>query len=448
MKGKVLKKKVVRVVIVWTMICVMLFENSGYVDMSTVMAKESSSGSEKSDSEDSEDADDSESKTTETSKNSKASQISQLQTSIKEKESQLGSLKKEKQNLISGKTNIQNVVNDLKSSKKQLNSYVSELDTKLQGIQDNINNYNSMIETKKSEIEISKAELESAIGVVDDQYAAMKKRIQFMYESGDAMYLDLLITANSFGDMLNKADYIEQLSEYDRNQLEEYRLNAQYAQSCKTELEEEQSVLEELEKAAEEEKNNVNTLIEEKKDEINAVEYDINNKEQAIKEYDEELRAQTAEIEALEAAVAAEKSALANASARSYDGGMFTWPAPSYTRISSPFGYRMHPILKTQLYHNGVDLAAPGGSSILAAYSGTVCAAGYSATMGNYIMIDHGSSLYTIYMHASALNVSKGQEVTAGQKIGAVGSTGRSTGNHLHFGVRKDGAYVNPMNYL
>ncbi len=108
----------------------------------------------------------------------------------------------------------------------------------------------------------------------------------------------------------------------------------------------------------------------------------------------------------------------------------------------------MHPTLHVEKFHNGVDLAAPGGSPILAAYDGRVAAAGYSSSMGNYIMIDHGDTLYTIYMHASALYVSKGDKVKKGQKIGAVGSTGRSTGNHLHFGVRKNGEYVNPMSYL
>jgi murein DD-endopeptidase MepM/ murein hydrolase activator NlpD len=108
----------------------------------------------------------------------------------------------------------------------------------------------------------------------------------------------------------------------------------------------------------------------------------------------------------------------------------------------------MHPTLGVQKMHNGIDLAAPTGSSILAAYSGTVVAAAYSSTMGNYIMIDHGDGLYTIYMHASALYVSTGQEVSAGQNIAAVGSTGRSTGPHLHFGVRLNGSYVSPWNYL
>ena len=127
---------------------------------------------------------------------------------------------------------------------------------------------------------------------------------------------------------------------------------------------------------------------------------------------------------------------------------MFAFPAPSMTRISDEYGERIHPTLGVQQFHNGVDLAAPNGSPILAAYDGEVVAAAYSGSMGNYIMIDHGDSLYTIYMHASALYVSKGDLVTKGQQIAAVGSTGRSTGPHLHFSVRKNGSYVSPWGYL
>ena len=143
-----------------------------------------------------------------------------------------------------------------------------------------------------------------------------------------------------------------------------------------------------------------------------------------------------------------EQAKLAEESRIKYDGGMFKWPAPSYTKITSEFGNRMHPTLGVEKFHNGIDMAAPGGSPILAAYDGNVVAADYSNSMGNYIMIDHGDGLYTIYMHASALYVSKGSFVTKGQNIAAVGTTGRSTGNHLHFSVRLNGSYVNPRSYL
>ena len=189
-------------------------------------------------------------------------------------------------------------------------------------------------------------------------------------------------------------------------------------------------------------------MIATKEQEMYKMTSDIQSKEAAIREYEAEIASQNETIAALEAAVAEERKRLAEEQGRRYDGGIFTWPAPSYKRISDEYGYRTHPILGVQQFHNGLDMAAPGGSPILAAYDGKVVAAAYSSSMGNYIMIDHGDSLYTIYMHASALYVSKGAEVSKGDKIAAVGSTGRSTGNHLHFSVRLNGNYVSPWNYL
>ena len=179
-----------------------------------------------------------------------------------------------------------------------------------------------------------------------------------------------------------------------------------------------------------------------------ALDYIDNEIEGRLSQVEADIAEQNDAIKALEAAVAEERKKLAAEQGRKYDGGMFTWPAPSYTRISDEYGNRMHPTLGIQKFHNGIDMAAPGGSAILAAYNGKVVAADYNGSMGNYIMIDHGDSLYTIYMHASALYVSKGAEVSKGDKIAAVGSTGRSTGNHLHFSVRLNGNYVNPRNYL
>jgi murein DD-endopeptidase MepM/ murein hydrolase activator NlpD len=128
--------------------------------------------------------------------------------------------------------------------------------------------------------------------------------------------------------------------------------------------------------------------------------------------------------------------------------GPFTWPCPSCNIVSSEYGYRVHPIYGTTKFHSGIDIAASYGATIVAAASGTVVSASYSSSMGNYVMISHGDGLYTVYMHCSKLCVSEGDEVSAGQKIAEVGSTGASTGPHLHFSVRSGGAYVSPWDYL
>lgn len=368
--------------------------------------------------------------------------------SIKKKEEEIKQAKEEKKELQNSLTDVKNLKKELEASKTNLANYITELDASLATIQAKIEEYKTLISDKETEIAETTLELEEAVAVQEAQYEAMKDRIKFMYEKGDTFYLELLFASESFGDMLNKAEYIEMLSAYDREKLDEYVAQAEYVALCKESLEEEKSVLEEAKSAVEAEETAMNELIADKEAEISAVSNDIANKEAAIAEYEAYIAEQNETIAALEKAVAEERKKLAAEQGRKYDGGVFAWPAPSYTRISDDYGYRIHPILGTKQFHNGLDMAAPGGSPILAAYDGKVVAAAYSSSMGNYIMIDHGDGLYTIYMHASALYVSSGTEVSKGDKIAAVGTTGRSTGNHLHFSVRLNGSYVSPWNYL
>lgn len=367
---------------------------------------------------------------------------------IKEKEQEIESARELKKELQSNLTDVKKIKEELEAAKNDLAEYVAQLDGQLATIQSKIADLKGKIEEKEDEIVQTQGELESAIEDQNNQYEAMKKRIKFMYEKGDNLYMELIFSSTSFSDMLNKADYIEMLSAYDRKMLDQYVATRELIELYKQQLEEEMAYLEEAKTGVESEEASLNSLIDEKKDRIEQVGNDIDAKEAAIAEYEADIKEQNETIAILEKVVAEEKARLAEESRLKYDGGMFKWPAPSYTAISSEYGNRMHPTLGVERFHNGLDMAAPGGSPILAAYDGNVVAADYSSSMGNYIMIDHGDGLYTIYMHASALYVSKGNFVVKGQNIAAVGSTGRSTGNHLHFSVRLNGNYVNPWNYL
>ena len=370
--------------------------------------------------------------------------------SIREKEREIEKAKEEVSGLKSSLTDVEKLKKELEQSKNDLTAFVRQLDGQLADIQDKIAQYNTMITDKEQEIEETMRGLDEAQARQERQYAAMKKRIQFMYERSDSFYLETLFGSNSIAGIVNRADYIEALSRYDRDKLDEYVATRKYVELCKEELETEKQLLDEAKLAVEQEEANVNTLIGEKEAQIVSVSGDIANKEAAIKEYEDMIAQENAEIAALEKAVAEEKARLEaeNAQARIYNGGLFAWPCPGYKRISDEYGNRMHPILGVEKFHNGLDMAASSGTPILAAYDGDVVAADYSSSMGNYIMINHGSGLYTIYMHCSALYVSKGQTVYKGQNIAAVGSTGRSTGPHLHFSVRLNGNYVSPWNYL
>ncbi|WP_242831968.1 murein hydrolase activator EnvC family protein [Butyrivibrio sp. VCD2006] len=368
--------------------------------------------------------------------------------SIKEKEGQIKDARKERDSMKNSLTDLQSVKKSLEKEKTDLNSYITQLDANLDSIQKKIEDLTVSIEQKEKDIEITTAELEEDIRIQNEQYEAMKKRIRFMYERGDTLYAQLLLETGSFSEMLNKAEYIEELSAYDRGKLQEYIAQTELTTLTKEALEEEKKTLDEAKANVVIEEGNLQTLIAQKNTEVNTLSANIKDKEAAIAEYEKQIAEENATIAALEKAVEAEKAELAAQNARKYDGGMFTFPCPSYTRISDNYGMRTHPTLGIQKMHNGVDLAAPSGSAILAAYDGKVVAAAYNSTMGNYVMISHGSGLYTIYMHASAVSVSTGAEVTKGQRIGSVGSTGRSTGPHLHFGVRLNGNYVSPWNYL
>jgi murein DD-endopeptidase MepM/ murein hydrolase activator NlpD len=381
---------------------------------------------------------------------SQADEVSDLKQSIAQKQKEIEETQSQRKQLEGGLTDVKQIISSLETSKSNLAAYVKQLDTELTAAQTRITELTDMISEKESEIVQTKAELEEALEREASQYDAMKLRIQNMYERGTDFYFEAIFSAASFGDMLNRADYVEKITESDRKILDNFRTTREYVEVCKAQLEEEQELLEKAKVKVEQEQESLETLISEKQTEINAFQADINDKEAVLREYEAEIAARNAEIKALEDAVKAEQAALEAASnpKRKYDGGMFAWPAPSYTRISDDYGDRMHPTLGINRFHNGVDMAAPGGSPILAAYNGTVVAAAYNASMGNYIMIDHGDNLFTIYMHASALYVSKGAEVVKGQKIAAVGTTGRSTGNHLHFSVRLNGNYVNPWGYL
>lgn len=368
--------------------------------------------------------------------------------SIKEKEKQVSEAKKEKKNLQSGLTDLQKLKKSLEAQKANLASYVKELDANLAQIEQNITDLNNKIAGKEEEITQKELELERALEQEEYQKESVSASIRLIYETGNPSMVDLMLKAKSFADFLNKANYVEKVLSYGFQMLESYEDIRKYVELCKEELELERDILNETKAGVQQEQRTLEELVEQKRQDIISYESDIRNKDKVIKEYEAEIKAQEEEIKLLESLIAEEKKKLLESQRLKYDGGVFKFPLETYTRVSDEYGMRIHPILKVQQFHNGVDFASPKGTAIYAAYDGKVAAAAYSSNMGNYVMIDHGDGLFTIYMHASKLYVKKDQVVVKGEKIAAVGSTGRSTGNHLHFSVRLNGEYVSPWNYL
>ena len=370
--------------------------------------------------------------------------------SIREKEKEISQIKEQKEGLKDGLSDLQEIKKNLELQKDNLKNYVKELDASLEQIEARIADLLEQIDAKEGEIVEAQAQLEAARKREENQQEAMAAHIRLTYESGDPSVADLLLGAGSLGEFLNRMDYMEKIVSSDVRMWEDYKAAKEYVALCKEGLELEKEILDETRESVEIEQKNLEELIEQKNRDIISYETDISNKENAIREYEAEIKAQEEEIRMLEAAVAEERRQLieSSGSAMTYDGGVFKFPLASYTRVSDDYGMRMHPTLGVEQFHNGVDFAAATGTAIFAAYDGKVAAAAYSPTMGNFVMIDHGDGLATIYMHASALYVSKGDVVAKGDTIAAVGSTGRSTGSHLHFSVRLNGSYVSPWGYL
>ncbi len=370
--------------------------------------------------------------------------------SIKEKQDKIKNSETERKNLESNLSNAKALKKELTALKNDLTAYITKIDSQITELEENIAHYQSLIADKVEEIIEMTAELEEAIRVQEEQYEAMKTRVRFMYERGDSFYLELMFSAKSFGDMLTKANYIERLSAYDKKKLDEYTAIREWTQLCKDTLEAEKEVLDAAEAALEAEEATLQEIRAEREAELVKYKQQIAANEEMIAAYEDEIKARDKLIADLEKAVLEEQKEIARQKGivLSYDGGKFTWPSATSRLITDEFGWRTDPFTGRSSYHNGIDIGAAGGTAILAAYDGVVMAAAYDYSMGNYIMINHGDGLVTVYMHASKLLVKKDDVVIRGEQIGCVGTTGRSTGNHLHFSTRLNGTYVSPWPYL
>lgn len=368
--------------------------------------------------------------------------------SAKSVESELDDAKKEQNSLEKEKKSAQKTLDKLESKKENLQEYIKEIDADLNTRENEIKDLTKQLSEKETQIEETQKALDEAIEKSERQYAAMKERIRYVYENGNASYIEMILQAKSFADFLNRAELVSQVYAYDKNMLNAYQEVKESIAATKTQLENDKATIEKLQSDAQYQKQQLEIVAKAKEKQVNQYNAQITDMEAQIKAYDEEIRQQTEVIRQLEEEVKRQKAANGGAANTKYDGGMFKWPCPSSTRVTSEFGMRPHPIFHVNKMHNGIDIGASYGADIIAAYGGTVVASTYNSSMGNYIMIDHGSELYTIYMHCSSLLVKSGAKVTAGQVIAKVGSTGNSTGNHLHFGVRLNGSYVSPWNYL
>lgn len=335
----------------------------------------------------------------------------------------------------------QEILEKLETAKDSIEDYIVQLDIELTKIQVEISRLERSQKELEKSIKATQKDLELAKGAQDEQYEAMKQRIQMVYESGNKGYLDVLLTATSMTDMINKTEYVSQVSFYDYNVLKRLKKAKEQVANMKQKLDKDLETNAALQKDVNDQKATMEALVQEKSLQVQEYEESIKAQESEVEKY----AAAQAEAEAI---IAAAEAAASSSATSTYTGGVFTWPAPGNTRITSYFGGREAPTAGASSNHKGIDIACNTGDPIVAAAAGTVIVSTYNYAEGNYICIDHGGGVVTVYMHNSALLVSVGEAVVAGQQIAQAGSTGYSTGPHLHFGVRVDGTYVDPLSYL
>ena len=391
-------------------------------------------------------------------------------------ESNLSEAQQEKKTLENDLQKAKELIDSLKGSKEDIQSEVEKLDKQLNEISGKVKELESRLSKKRQEIADTESALNKAKEQEKKQYRNMKKRIQFMYENGQTSYVEMLLSADSFTDFLNAVEYITQISQYDRKMLKEYQnMQVTIADTQKT-LETDYASLQSLQAKVQEEKQAVAALESAKKGELNDVADDLTDAQTVAKAYGAEIQAQNeviAQIQAAQKRAAEQQAAQQQAQAaeenqgatdaagenqntaqnttpsgNGQSTGSMMWPCPSSKRVTSDYGPRTSPTNGASSNHKGIDIGAAYGADIVAADGGTVLVATYSSSGGNYVIIDHGGGLCTVYMHASSLTVSAGQTVSKGQVIAKVGSTGISTGNHLHFGVTLNGVYVSPWGYV
>ena len=345
---------------------------------------------------------------------------------------------------------------ELVEQKKAAESEKEALAEKLNTIISEMEDTQNKLTEKEAEVEAVENELVQARIDANNQYESMKVRIKFMYEGGNTQLMELLFDSENMGDFLNKAEYVSKISEYDRNELIKYQDTVKKVEEKEAQVQAEYEELSNLQEQLVNQQAEVQGLI----DSNAALIEDIQSQIEANEETLQELREKAAEAERirqeqLAAAKAAEENSSSGGGGSSFTepdsgnvvsgNGYFTHPCPGYSYQSSYFGE----IREFEVGgHKGHDYAAPTGTPTYAAAAGTVVTAGYSPSAGNWVVINHGNGLTTKYMHHSAICVTQGQYVEKGQQIGYVGSTGQSTGPHLHFQVEENNVPVNPDKYL
>ena len=340
---------------------------------------------------------------------------------------------------------LQNQINDANGQLEDVQNELSENLQQVQKLDEKIESSNKELEeinTKISELQTSmnevQAKLERAEENFNNQKEKLDNRLIAVYESSDTEYLDVILSSRSISEFLSNYFLITELAKHDTELLEDMQLKKNEIKRSKEKLEKDKKELSTIK--ANQSKTakileNTKTVRENYISKLSNSEKEIQAK---IDEYNAQFAAINAEILAM----------VKDGIAAEYIGGELAWPVPGYTRISSKYGMRTHPITGVYKLHTGTDISAPMGANFIAANDGIVTKAEYNGAYGNMVIIDHGGGVSTLYAHGSEILVQVGQNVKRGEPVLKVGSTGYSTGPHAHFEVRLNGVVTDPMPYI
>lgn len=347
-----------------------------------------------------------------------------------------------KQDVDAAKKKTEQTKNELKKAEREREEILAQfelLEKQISDTQTEVSEIRDEISKMESEIVVKEEELKQAEKEYEEYLEIFKVRARAMYENTEVDYLEIFFGAEDFGDLLSKIEIVSQIMKYDQDILVKLDGTKKRIEATKIELEENRDRLKTEAEVLDEKMVDLQAVSEEKQKMLDEISKDV-EKYRIIHEAAE--AAEAAAIKEYEYALRAD------ANPTKYTGGAFKWPVPSSTRITSKYGYRIHPVYGTRKFHSGIDIGAPQGVKVVAAADGVVTLAATNGGYGQCIIINHGSGLATLYGHNSQLFVKQGDSVKKGDLIAYVGSTGVSTGPHLHFEVRQNGATRDPMGFF
>lgn len=334
--------------------------------------------------------------------------------------------------------NTTDELNNIRGQQQTTQEQLTSLESTLSTLEAEIADLEVQLADAKAQQEAQQQEYDAIMQRLEDSQDHMQTRVSRIYTNGEISMWDIIFNSESFSDLISNYHYYEKIVEQDQAIIDEIKENKRLAKEK----------LDELERIA----NSIQTLTDSKIAQEAEYSAQADQKAALIQELEtqaDELQKAIDQFAADSATIEAKINALSSTSTIVYNGdGQFGWPVAGSYSVSSPYGPRVHPITNKQSFHTGIDIPAGTGTAVLSSEVGEVVFVGSMAAYGNCILVNHGGGYSTFYAHLSSFAVSTGASVERGQKIGGVGSTGWSTGPHLHYEIRINGSHVNPAGYL